>query len=288
MGATPGRACSAWRRRCPSCVGRGRDRPARLGRRSPSGCRARPARIAGLAGHGHDPAPGRAGQPHPGRPDRPAHRRPGRRWPAAAATRPYAGLELPGRVVATFLRGEPTVLDGKARDTSELAAASEAETRTGDPRPRGRADVPRRGVRRGRGDLRRGGLHHRHDRLPGDADRPVATTGRSWCRPRRTSATPASTTRTTSPAGSGSPATSCATRPAARPTGGPPAAWTTSWSTQGVVGISGIDTRALTRHLRERGAMRVGHQQRASPTPTRCCARVRRRRSMVGADLAPR
>nr|BFE69659.1 hypothetical protein GCM10020092_029600 [Actinoplanes digitatis] len=27
---------------------------------------------------------------------------------------------------------------------------------------------------------------------------------------------------------------------------------------EGVVGISGIDTRALTRHLRERGAMRVG------------------------------
>ena len=27
---------------------------------------------------------------------------------------------------------------------------------------------------------------------------------------------------------------------------------------QGVVGISGVDTRALTRHLRERGAMRVG------------------------------
>jgi carbamoyl-phosphate synthase small subunit len=29
-------------------------------------------------------------------------------------------------------------------------------------------------------------------------------------------------------------------------------------SAQGVVGISGVDTRALTRHLRERGAMRVG------------------------------
>src|SRR5262249_4977626 len=28
--------------------------------------------------------------------------------------------------------------------------------------------------------------------------------------------------------------------------------------TQGVVGISGIDTRALTRHLRERGPMRAG------------------------------
>ena len=27
----------------------------------------------------------------------------------------YAGRELPGRVVATFLRGEATVLDGKAQ-----------------------------------------------------------------------------------------------------------------------------------------------------------------------------
>jgi dihydroorotase len=27
---------------------------------------------------------------------------------------PFAGMTLPGRVVATFLRGEPTVLDGKA------------------------------------------------------------------------------------------------------------------------------------------------------------------------------
>ena len=32
--------------------------------------------------------------------------------------------------------------------------------------------------------------------------------------------------------------------------------WTTSCATRGVVGISGIDTQALTRHLRERGAMR--------------------------------
>ncbi len=39
--------------------------------------------------------------------------------PAALASRsrnsPYAGRELPGRVVATFLRGVPTVLDGKAQ-----------------------------------------------------------------------------------------------------------------------------------------------------------------------------
>jgi dihydroorotase len=39
--------------------------------------------------------------------------------PAALASRsrnsPYAGRELPGRVVHTFLRGVPTVLDGKAQ-----------------------------------------------------------------------------------------------------------------------------------------------------------------------------
>ena len=38
--------------------------------------------------------------------------------PAGFASRsrntPYAGTTLPGRIVATFLRGEPTVLDGKA------------------------------------------------------------------------------------------------------------------------------------------------------------------------------
>ena len=37
--------------------------------------------------------------------------------PATHASRsrnsPFAGMELPGQVVATFLRGTPTVLDGK-------------------------------------------------------------------------------------------------------------------------------------------------------------------------------
>ena len=33
----------------------------------------------------------------------------------AARNTPFAGMELPGRVVATFLRGRPTVLDGKLR-----------------------------------------------------------------------------------------------------------------------------------------------------------------------------
>ncbi|MFD3520676.1 glutamine-hydrolyzing carbamoyl-phosphate synthase small subunit [Streptomyces sp. NPDC058653] len=61
---------------------------------------------------------------------------------------------------------------------------------------------------------------------------------------------------------------------------------------QGVVGISGIDTRALTRHLRERGAMRVGifsgpALPDGSPTDHAALAeRVRRAPAMKGANLS--
>jgi carbamoyl-phosphate synthase small subunit len=54
---------------------------------------------------------------------------------------------------------------------------------------------------------------------------------------------------------------------------------------QGVVGISGIDTRALTRHLRERGAMRVGISSTATDAET-LLDRVRAADRMEGADLA--
>ena len=54
---------------------------------------------------------------------------------------------------------------------------------------------------------------------------------------------------------------------------------------QGVVGISGIDTRALTRHLRERGAMRVGISSTESD-PQRLLERVLATAEMAGAQLA--
>jgi len=73
----------------------------------------RPAAIGRLAGHGRPIAPGE--------PANLVLLDPASRAtvdPAALASRsrnsPYAGRELPGRVVATFLRGVPTVLDGKA------------------------------------------------------------------------------------------------------------------------------------------------------------------------------
>jgi dihydroorotase len=73
-----------------------------------------PARIAGLDAHGRDPAPGV-----------PANLTlvdPAARWsvdPASLQSRsrntPYTGMWLSGRVVATFLHGRATVLDGKVR-----------------------------------------------------------------------------------------------------------------------------------------------------------------------------
>ncbi|WP_299058092.1 glutamine-hydrolyzing carbamoyl-phosphate synthase small subunit [uncultured Nocardioides sp.] len=54
---------------------------------------------------------------------------------------------------------------------------------------------------------------------------------------------------------------------------------------QGVVGISGVDTRALTRHLRERGAMRVGIST-TTTDPAALLERVRSAPAMAGAELA--
>lgn len=56
---------------------------------------------------------------------------------------------------------------------------------------------------------------------------------------------------------------------------------------EGIVGISGVDTRALTRHLRDHGAMRMGiftgaHGQRPADE---LCQQVRLSPTMVGADL---
>ncbi|HET6627141.1 MAG TPA: dihydroorotase [Nocardioidaceae bacterium] len=73
---------------------------------------AAPARIGRLAGHGrplavgepanvvlYDPGVRRVVEPHD--------------MASLSRNTPYAGMELPGRVTATFLRGKPTVLEGK-------------------------------------------------------------------------------------------------------------------------------------------------------------------------------
>jgi carbamoyl-phosphate synthase small subunit len=60
---------------------------------------------------------------------------------------------------------------------------------------------------------------------------------------------------------------------------------TDEMETQGIVGIQGIDTRALTRHLRECGAMRVGISTQ-DLDPDSLVKKVRDTPVMAGADLA--
>jgi dihydroorotase len=73
---------------------------------------ARPAAIGRLPGHGQPLAPGSPANlvlydPEPREVVDPATHA------SRSRNSPFAGLTLPGRVVATFLRGRPTVLDGK-------------------------------------------------------------------------------------------------------------------------------------------------------------------------------
>ena len=55
---------------------------------------------------------------------------------------------------------------------------------------------------------------------------------------------------------------------------------------QKIVGISGVDTRALTRHLRDRGAMRVGIFSDTKLSREEMVVRVRKTQSMSGLFLA--
>jgi len=73
---------------------------------------ARPAAIGRLRGHGHSLV---AGSPANLTLYDPDHREAVDPGSHASRSRnsPFAGMVLPGRVVATFLRGQPTVLDGK-------------------------------------------------------------------------------------------------------------------------------------------------------------------------------
>ena len=72
----------------------------------------RPARIGRVSQHGLPLEPGAPANLDAGRP---AATRVVEPADSASLSRntPFQGMELPGSVVATFLRGKPTVLDGK-------------------------------------------------------------------------------------------------------------------------------------------------------------------------------
>ena len=76
-----------------------------------------PARIAGLDGHGGTLAVGPAGQHHPGRPARPWSWSTAPTSASLSRNNPWHERKLTGAVVATVLRGVPTVLDRDSRRT---------------------------------------------------------------------------------------------------------------------------------------------------------------------------
>jgi carbamoyl-phosphate synthase small subunit len=55
---------------------------------------------------------------------------------------------------------------------------------------------------------------------------------------------------------------------------------------QSIVGISGVDTRAITRHLRDRGAMRVGIFSDTDLTREEMVVEVRKQSQMAGSNLS--
>ena len=116
VGGGRDRACSASRPRS-AVVARddGRDRPARLGRRRrPDVACARRA-SAGSTGHGRPLAVGEPANLTLVDPTRRWVGRPAPRWRRAAATPRTPAASCPARVVATFLRGRPTVARRDAR-----------------------------------------------------------------------------------------------------------------------------------------------------------------------------
>ena len=75
-----------------------------------------------------------------------------------------------------------------------------------------------------------------------------------------------------------------------------PTARTSNWRSEnsledslidaGIVGIQGVDTRAITRHLRDRGSMRVGIFSHSVLTREEMVIKVRTKPNMVGAFLS--
>ena len=273
MGAGPARDARAGAGAVGGRADDGRAGAARLARRGRPDVGARRRPSAGWPAHGRPLA---VGEPANLLLLDPAHR--AVVDPAALASRsrnsPYAGRELPGRVVATFLHGDA---DGPGREGEQVTEAllvledgrtfrGEAYGAVGTTVGEAVFATGMTGYQETLTDPSYAGQvvvmtapHIGNTGVNGEDDE----SSRMWV------------------------AGFVVRDPARRP-----ANWRATGSlddelaAQGVVGISGIDTRALTRHLRERGAMRVG----ISSEVTRPGAAARpgtAADSMVGADLAP-
>ncbi len=235
-----------------------------------------PARIAGLAGHGHDPAPGRPANLTLVDPAAP--------WtvePAALASRsrntPYAGMTLPGPGGGHVPAGRPRRCSTERR-SGEAPGSQCWCWRTGAPSAARRtAAWGRRSARRSSPPRMTGYQETLTD--PSYHRQVVVQTaphiGNTGVNDEDDESEPDLGGRLRGPRPGPDPVQLARHR----------RAWRTGSAAEGVVGISGIDTRALTRHLRERGAMRVGVSS-VDTDPTALRQRVLASPPMVGADLS--
>ena len=146
------------------------------------------------------------------------------------------------------------------------------------PGARGRHRLPGRERRRAGDGARRGGVHDGDDRLPGGRRPTRASAARSSASPRRWSATTASPTHRSESAG---PHVRGVVMREAR---GPE--WTDWLARHGIPALTGVDTRSLTLHLREHGALRSALVARTGRTSRRAVELARSQPSMAGQALA--
>ena len=206
----------------------------------------RPARIGRLAGHGRPLEVGEPANLDARRPDGRHGRRPGRRWRQPQPQHPVRRARAAG-AGGRDVPARPADRARRVRSSRSARRAGELRCRAGGrARARGRphASAARRyGARRR--DVRRGGVLHRHDRLPGDADRPVATTGQVVVHDRAAHRQHRRQRRGRRvPAGSGSPATSCATPARVASAAGAPSAPSTTSSSRRASSASAGSTPA--------------------------------------------
>ena len=222
---------------------------------------ARRARAAVVAARGASPGSTRTatGAGRAGQPGEPLRVRPGRASGSSTPTGSRAGPATRRSPVGSsaagcatrVLRGEPGVLDGEAHAMS--AATRVLVLRDGEEFEGEAIGALRRGQRR---RDRRGRVQHRAVGLPGDRHRPVATRARSSRSPTRTSATTASNPdddESRRPFCAGVVVRDLARRP--QQLARRPSSLDDLLARHGVPGITGIDTRRLTRHLRDAGAL---------------------------------
>ena len=154
----------------------------------------------------------------------------------------------------------PGPADGRRRRASPTASGrSRVVARSERLRPaRGRHALRRRRLRRRRPRHRRGRLHDRDDRLPGVDDRPLLRPPAHHLHLPAHRQLRRRAPRRWSPTASGRARRSCARRRTPRTRPAPSAAGSTGSADCGVPAITGVDTRALVRHIRDAGAMRGG------------------------------